>query len=201
MSQNNKKGFTIIEVVLVLAIAGLIFLMVFIALPALQRSQRNTQRKNDLSRFVTAATQYQSNNGNKLPSRDYEWNFTFANRYIKAGSDDQFADPDGETYVFNYYSKNLSTSPALPTCGPNSNGKNCTPDENVLDPDFGDNIKSVANTESNGTTHPITGHRILVVSNAKCSASEGLLDYSAGKNDFAMMMVLEGNSYACADNQ
>ena len=37
----NKKGFTIIEVVLVLAIAGLIFLMVFIALPALQRSQRN----------------------------------------------------------------------------------------------------------------------------------------------------------------
>lgn len=34
----TKKGFTIIEVVLVLAIAGLIFLMVFLALPALQRS-------------------------------------------------------------------------------------------------------------------------------------------------------------------
>ena len=39
----NKKGFTIIEVVLVLAIAGLIFLMVFLALPALQRSQRDSQ--------------------------------------------------------------------------------------------------------------------------------------------------------------
>ena len=35
---NSKKGFTIIEVVLVLAIAGLIFLMVFVALPALQRA-------------------------------------------------------------------------------------------------------------------------------------------------------------------
>ncbi|MCL2869540.1 prepilin-type N-terminal cleavage/methylation domain-containing protein, partial [Candidatus Saccharibacteria bacterium] len=35
----TRQGFTIIEVVLVLAIAGLIFLMVFIALPALQRSQ------------------------------------------------------------------------------------------------------------------------------------------------------------------
>ena len=65
--QNNKKekGFTIIEVVLVLAIAGLIFLMVFIALPALQRSQRDTQRKNDLARLNTALTSYQSNNKGK----------------------------------------------------------------------------------------------------------------------------------------
>lgn len=50
--RNSKKGFTIIEVVLVLAIGGLIFLMVFIALPALQRSQRDTQRKDDLALYV-----------------------------------------------------------------------------------------------------------------------------------------------------
>lgn len=48
------EGFTIIEVVLVLAIAGLIFLMVFLALPALQRSQRDTQRKNDIGRLKAA---------------------------------------------------------------------------------------------------------------------------------------------------
>ena len=59
---NNKQGFTIIEVVLVLAIAGLIFLMVFIALPALQRSQRDTARRNDMSRVDTSLTQYQTNN-------------------------------------------------------------------------------------------------------------------------------------------
>ena len=41
-SSSQAVGFTIIEVVLVLAIAGLIFLMVFIALPVLQRSQRDT---------------------------------------------------------------------------------------------------------------------------------------------------------------
>ena len=45
----TKKGFTIIEVVLVLAIAGLIFLMVFVALPQLQSSQRDTQRRQDMS--------------------------------------------------------------------------------------------------------------------------------------------------------
>ena len=36
MVNRRNKGFTIIEVVLVLAIAGLVFLMVFIALPSLQ---------------------------------------------------------------------------------------------------------------------------------------------------------------------
>ena len=46
-----KAGFTIIEVVLVLAIAGLIFLMVFLALPALNRGQRNTQRKRDAAQI------------------------------------------------------------------------------------------------------------------------------------------------------
>ena len=64
----NRKGFTIIEVVLVLAIAGLMFLMVFIALPALQRSQRDTQRRQDLSRLMSQITQYQTNNRGAVPT-------------------------------------------------------------------------------------------------------------------------------------
>ena len=64
---SNKKGFTIIEVVLVLAIAGLIFMMVFIALPALQRSQRDTQRSNDIARVQTALNNYQANNRGAIP--------------------------------------------------------------------------------------------------------------------------------------
>lgn len=63
----NKKGFTIIEVVLVLAIAGLIFLMVFIALPNLQRGQRDSQRKSDLARIVTQISNYQSNSRGNIP--------------------------------------------------------------------------------------------------------------------------------------
>lgn len=56
----KQKGFTIIEVVLVLAIAALIFLMVFIALPALQRNQRDTARKEELGKVVSAVTTWQS---------------------------------------------------------------------------------------------------------------------------------------------
>lgn len=91
----KQKGFTIIEVVLVLAIAALIFLMVFIALPALQRSQRDTQRKDDLSRVQTAITNYQGNNRNALPT---DWD-AFTTNYLKAGGD-AFTDPSGKDYVF-----------------------------------------------------------------------------------------------------
>lgn len=67
-TQLKTKGFTIIEVVLVLAIAGLIFLMVFTALPALQKSQRDTSRKQDLSAVSTAVTNYLSNNRSTFPT-------------------------------------------------------------------------------------------------------------------------------------
>jgi len=65
--QQKTKGFTIIEVVLVLAIAGLIFLMVFTALPALQKSQRDTARKNDVSSVASSVTTYSSNNRGLFP--------------------------------------------------------------------------------------------------------------------------------------
>lgn len=95
----NKNGFTIIEVVLVLAIAALIFLMVFIALPALQRNQRDTQRKDDIGRTLTAVNNYQSNNRGKLPTNQASWD-DFQDRYLKS-ADDEFQDPsEGEDYVF-----------------------------------------------------------------------------------------------------
>ena len=65
--RGTRSGFTIIEVVLVLAIAGLIFLMVFIALPALQRSQRDTERRSAVGRVAAAIQQYQTNNNGRLP--------------------------------------------------------------------------------------------------------------------------------------
>lgn len=64
----KQKGFTIIEVVLVLAIAALIFLMVFIALPALQRNQRDTARKEELGKVVSAVTTWQSTHRGASPA-------------------------------------------------------------------------------------------------------------------------------------
>ena len=108
----KQRGFTIIEVVLVLAIAGLIFLMVFIALPALQRNQRDTQRKNDLNRVVTALQNYQSNNRNKLPgSSDAEW-AKFATDYLRTDGD-SFTDPSEGDYTFDYRASDKTTPSTL----------------------------------------------------------------------------------------
>ena len=64
---HQRKGFTIIEVVLVLAIAALIILMVFIAWPALQRTQRDQARKNDVALIGSVIGTFKSNNKGKLP--------------------------------------------------------------------------------------------------------------------------------------
>ncbi|MDO4872181.1 MAG: prepilin-type N-terminal cleavage/methylation domain-containing protein [bacterium] len=88
------KGFTIIEVVLVLAIAGLIFLMVFIALPALQRSQRDAQRKNSASLIIDAyRRKYANNRGIVTRPRVSEM---VADGYL---TEDQMRDPStGQLY-------------------------------------------------------------------------------------------------------
>lgn len=108
--KNKEKGFTIIEVVLVLAIAGLIFLMVFIALPALQRSQRDTQRKQELGKVLTQLNQYQSNNRNSIPASD-KWD-EFARDYMRAGSD-KFEDPSQGPYSFSYKGTDHTTPTTL----------------------------------------------------------------------------------------
>ena len=62
-----NHGFTIIEIILVLAVARLIFLMVVLALLALQRSQRDTQRKNDAINLLAAIIEFQSHNKGQKP--------------------------------------------------------------------------------------------------------------------------------------
>ena len=64
----REEGFTIIEVLIVLAIAGLIILIVFLAVPALQRNSRNTQRRNDVSSLLGAVQEYSNNNAGSLPT-------------------------------------------------------------------------------------------------------------------------------------
>jgi prepilin-type N-terminal cleavage/methylation domain-containing protein len=64
----KSQGFTIIEVLIVLAIAGLIMLIVFLAVPALQRNSRNTAIRNDAGNILAAVGEYVSNNNGQLPT-------------------------------------------------------------------------------------------------------------------------------------
>ena len=66
-SNRSEKGFTIIEVMIVLAIAGLILLIVFLAVPALQRNGRNTTKRSDVSKALGAVGEFVTNNNGKVP--------------------------------------------------------------------------------------------------------------------------------------
>ena len=96
--QKANRGFTIIDVVLVLAIAGLICLMVFLAWPALQRSQRDAQRRSDVTRFVSQVNSYATNNKGSIPKTDTGSINSFLDSYMKRGNG-EFKDPQtGNNY-------------------------------------------------------------------------------------------------------
>jgi len=95
----KPKGFTIIEVIIVLVVGAVIMLAVFLVVPQLQQTQRNTRRLNDARRVLTAVTQISNtqgdlgNNGDDITQRII--NITGA-----------LKDPDGLDYVIK---KNTST--------------------------------------------------------------------------------------------
>lgn len=109
----NNQGFTIIEVALVLGIAGLIFLMVFIALPAVQRNAADAQRKDDIATLLGAIKKYQTNNRGILPTN---WSISPGgdlNGYLSS----EFEDPDGHTY--NLVEKDCGTTTLGAACTTN----------------------------------------------------------------------------------
>lgn len=62
----RREGFTIIEIMIVLAIAGLILMVVFLAIPSMERDARNTARKHDASLISTNRELYDEDNGTSL---------------------------------------------------------------------------------------------------------------------------------------
>lgn len=171
MSQkSSQKGFTIIEVVLVLAIAALIFLVVFLAVPALQRSQRDTQRRADVGRIFTAVTNHAGNRQGTIPTTiDDAW--VFSN--VRANShDESFSDPRGNTNTYTsgaitsaQYAITTNNNTSIPTYSQNNNGMVYRP-----------NHKCVTDTPGIATAS------------------------GAGNRSFAIVIPLEGGDFYCQDS-
>lgn len=126
-SASGRAGFTIIEVMIVLAIAGFITLLVFQAIPALQRGNRNSSRKQDVARLLGAVSRYELNNSGSMPvcaagacggvfMNNLKLNYydpaKVAAEPVPAGSATARADPDSEAVVIkNHYICDYSTVP------------------------------------------------------------------------------------------
>lgn len=166
MKRNCRKdGFTMIEVVLVLAIAGLIFLMVFVALPALSKSQRDAERREDIIALISAIKKYQTNNRGTLPDSAEE-----LDGYLGTFSDGHlvgFEDPDGPFYEL-----------SIDTCeGASGGGQPCT----------NSNIQNLDNVDFPNYYH------IYVVSGATCDGSTVVK--SNNPRNVAVTYRLEGGAH------
>lgn len=188
-------GFTIIEVVLVLAIAALIFLMVFIALPTLQRNQRDTERQQALARITSQMANWQNNNSGKLP-----------------GISSVDAVPEDDAKIENYKCTRASASSERTTDAAcliinYLNGAN--DDMNTfVDPSgwaYGITITELTNGEEKTLTNADFGenatnpYMIYILKKAKCDDEFAV--FSNNSRDYAVMYKLEGNGVYCRDNQ
>ncbi|MBR3253794.1 type II secretion system protein [Candidatus Saccharibacteria bacterium] len=188
----RKKGFTLIEVALVLAIAGLIFMMVFITLPQVWRTQRDTQRRDDMLTFVQRLKNFQTNNNRgALPSKNSSAttiSFTRSDAtntaitpatdktswqaFYRDFFDDSFTDPVGEPY------KIVVTK--------------CT---NSARYDQACDI-SEANA-ANNATFP-NEYKIYVVEGAKCNGEQAV--GAANTRKVAVLYKLEGGGVYCGES-
>ena len=177
---NIKRGFTIIEVSLVIAIAGLIFLMAFIALPSLQRSQRDARRRDDVLTFLEEVKKYQTNNRGALPAGPggamflvdmdiaHHMNTSWGKFYSKYLGEN-FTDPDGTRYKLQ-----------ITTCA-TATGEAC-----------GAQYSSGSITKMD--------YRMYVVVQAKCSGDESTgVVKSSNPRSLAVLYRLEGSGVYCAN--
>lgn len=158
-----------------------IILLIFSPVLALTLGGNNTgtttvsadvQRKDDLSRFMTAANDYQSNNYGKTPWDSGATQSKFVRRYIDEkctaetpektdnSCGDEFRDPDGTPYHFNYKGELKKSS----------------------------------------TVSVKRDHGIYVYTYAYCGDEDGELTRGSGKRSYAMLYKLSNGSIACNDN-
>jgi prepilin-type N-terminal cleavage/methylation domain-containing protein len=85
---DRAVGFTIVEVLIVLAIAGLILLIIFLAVPAAQRSVRNHNRKAAADYIVAEMDTYKADHGYypiEAPVPDVDDRVSFVNSLTASG--------------------------------------------------------------------------------------------------------------------
>ncbi|MBR2709803.1 type II secretion system protein [Candidatus Saccharibacteria bacterium] len=168
-----KKGFTIIEVVLVLAVAGLIFLMVFVALPALQRNQRDTQRRQDYGDLSAAVSGYMASNGH-LPKAGTPLS---ADKYIN----DTGKDPNQNEYTIIVCEAQSGTSDIADVKCDESAGSSAP-------------VNSPTDAGSKG------GNEVYVVTRANCDGTNGgaaAPKYVNSGRSFAIYGYMESTATYC----
>ncbi len=119
-------GFTIIEVLVVLAVAGLIMTVIFKAIPQLQRGQRDSQRKGITTRLKSELEAYASNSQGIYPFTGVGTTAVLCNTQAASGNNCgnwfsnyvnnmfNITDPSSRANVNIYYDNTIATPAYAP---------------------------------------------------------------------------------------
>jgi prepilin-type N-terminal cleavage/methylation domain-containing protein len=191
--QKKQSGFTIIEVMIVLAIAGLIIAVVLVAIPQLQRNQRNEARRSILGRMKTEIDNFSANNNGTIPAAENNGGGNAAT---------EFGDADTDAGFFDRYFD--CTGTGVRTCA-----------INVNDPSTGNPMGLVKNGQStsaqtmsfsadptspaNDTTIPPGGN--LTYRTGRVCDGEVTTTTGANTRNYTLQVSLEGGAIYCLDNR
>lgn len=114
--KKDEQGFTIIEVMIVLAIAALILVVVLVAIPQLQRNQRNQARQSMTARIVTEINNYAGNNNGQYPDANNTAWGDFVGRYLD--DPNAYSDPLTDTNIAHQSNTTFNASRNLASFDP-----------------------------------------------------------------------------------
>lgn len=175
LKQKKQQGFTIIEVMIVLAIAGLIMVVVLVAVPQLQRSQRNNATTAVLDRVFTELSNYASNNRGDFPD---------------ASNIDDFCE-------------NYLSFPSGSNCSAGSDAAEFVEDPNSGS-SIAINVDSSGTVARSAEDLSAPSREIVLHTGAsgfQCEGESVTSTDAGGARRIAATIRLEGGSVACRDNQ
>jgi prepilin-type N-terminal cleavage/methylation domain-containing protein len=182
LSKKNQSGFTIIEVMIVMALAGLILAAVIVAVPQLQRNQRNTARKDVISRIKTEIDSYSGNNNGNIPGAA------------------------AAAIVTNFGSATISPSFFARYLGCTAPGGAATCTININDPQSGTPVGATGGGATMTTTYVQTGLAAAAVpgsinyaTSSVCNGEFAIAATTA--RNYSLQIQLEGGAIYCLDNK
>ena len=150
----------------------------------MQRSQRDTARRNDYAAFSANITNYITNNNGNLPADYTTWcsNTSTSAKCLnpKKYINTEGVDQSGKSYLT-----------AIVTCDGSSAGDQCNNSQ----------IRQGTGS-STGVMMPISQNdqaHVLLVKSAACGTNQGTVVKSSGNRDYAILGQLESGVY-CQDN-
>lgn len=184
--KNIQQGFTIIEVLIVLAIAGLIMAIVFFAVPQLQRNSRDNQRHSTANRVSAELTTYSGNNQGTYPFAG-----TISNTLPGTPCTTLTTNPFG---CNDWYTRYIGgTPPKVNTNDPSSSGPTTF---NLFFPSGG------GSTLPTGATWQLG--RAFIAVGSSCQGENGYTQatgIAASSRKFAILMPLDRqDTWYCVDN-